>query len=292
MAITTTCAGCGKTLAVADEYAGRQARCPECGHIYTVPGGIGPGGIGPGGIGPGGLGPGGAASSQESPRDFKSTLNPQPPSGSFNSEQEATAPLDLGNPLSMDSSRPAPPRAPSGIDLGSLSPTLYWMRATDGVEYGPADSATLSRWFAEGRVGPSYQIRAGEQGIWQPAATFRRPGSPNLDTSAPNNPFAAQSTSGSPLSSGQTYPKVDQSGLVLAMGILTWIGFCPIFGIIAWVIGGQALKDMQQGTADPTTRGLVQVGYYLGMINVILWVCCMGFFFLSVAVSVVVGTAI
>ena len=37
MAIETECEGCGVQLRVADEYAGRQARCPQCGNEYAVP---------------------------------------------------------------------------------------------------------------------------------------------------------------------------------------------------------------------------------------------------------------
>jgi hypothetical protein len=37
MAIETICQGCSKKLRVADEHAGKQARCPACGMIYTVP---------------------------------------------------------------------------------------------------------------------------------------------------------------------------------------------------------------------------------------------------------------
>lgn len=37
MAIQTICAGCGKALSVADEHAGKRAKCPSCGQIYTVP---------------------------------------------------------------------------------------------------------------------------------------------------------------------------------------------------------------------------------------------------------------
>lgn len=37
MAIESRCSGCGKLLRVADEHAGKKARCPECGHIYVVP---------------------------------------------------------------------------------------------------------------------------------------------------------------------------------------------------------------------------------------------------------------
>ncbi len=37
MAIECPCSGCGQRLSVADDFAGRQARCPACGQIYTVP---------------------------------------------------------------------------------------------------------------------------------------------------------------------------------------------------------------------------------------------------------------
>ena len=156
---------------------------------------------------------------------------------------------------------------------------MYWMKAANGQEYGPVDSATLGRWFAEGRVGAGYMIRTGEYGTWQPAADFQTASIPGS-----TNPFAAYPTAtGLPIQQRQ-YPKSDQSGLVLAMGILSWIGFCPIFGIIAWVIGSQALRDIQQGNADPTNRGLVQVGYYLGMVSVILSVLCFGFYALLFAI--------
>jgi hypothetical protein len=36
MAIESICAGCGKRLTVGDEFAQKKARCPSCGHIYTV----------------------------------------------------------------------------------------------------------------------------------------------------------------------------------------------------------------------------------------------------------------
>ncbi len=37
MAIETFCTGCGQKLSVADENAGKRARCPACGQIYTIP---------------------------------------------------------------------------------------------------------------------------------------------------------------------------------------------------------------------------------------------------------------
>ncbi len=99
------------------------------------------------------------------------------------------------------------------------------------------------------------------------------------------NPYATPSNFTPGMASGRVYPKSDQSGLVLAMGILAWIGGCPIFGIIAWVVGGQALSDINAGQADPSSRGVVQVGYYLGMINVIICVACGGLLLLGIALS-------
>lgn len=37
MPIETICQGCGNKLRVGDEHAGKKARCPGCGNIYTVP---------------------------------------------------------------------------------------------------------------------------------------------------------------------------------------------------------------------------------------------------------------
>lgn len=241
MAITTTCSGCGKTLAVADEYAGRQARCPQCGQIYTVP----------------------MSAQPTSPQPASSQ-----PFGASGSAGAGAAGFDI--PLTPQSA--------------AESATQYWMKATDGKEYGPVDSANLARWFSEGRVGPGYQIRAGELGIWQPAATFQAPVGV-----AGSNPFAGYPTgTGAMPGQARQYPKADQSGVVLAMGILSWI-VCPICGIVAWIMGGQALKDMQAGAADPTNRGLVQVGYYLGMVHVIVTVCCCGAYIVFIAIAAASG---
>ncbi|HQT93041.1 MAG: hypothetical protein B7Z68_05980 [Acidobacteria bacterium 21-70-11] len=34
--ITTTCAGCGRTLAIPERYQGRDLKCPDCGHPLRV----------------------------------------------------------------------------------------------------------------------------------------------------------------------------------------------------------------------------------------------------------------
>jgi len=37
MPIETRCANCGRILSIAEEHAGKEARCPACGTEYTVP---------------------------------------------------------------------------------------------------------------------------------------------------------------------------------------------------------------------------------------------------------------
>ncbi|MFW6168863.1 MAG: hypothetical protein ACODAD_00130 [Planctomycetota bacterium] len=42
MPIELTCTGCGQTLRVGDEHAGKKARCPQCGAVVPVPSGEAP----------------------------------------------------------------------------------------------------------------------------------------------------------------------------------------------------------------------------------------------------------
>ncbi len=102
------------------------------------------------------------------------------------------------------------------------------MKAGNGAQYGPVDNATLGRWFSEGRVGADYQIRIGEYGHWQPASAFESvaTGSLNMPSSGVN-PYAAGPSTFTPgVATTRNFPKADQGGLVLAMGILAWIGGC------------------------------------------------------------------
>lgn len=240
MAIETICSGCGKTLAVPDEHAGKKARCPACGQIYTIP----------------------------------------------HASNEGDSPFTENR--SADSAEPSQPSyTASQSDSGSQSDAgadeQFWMRTASGQEYGPTDRATLDRWFQEGRVGADYQIRQGSGGIWQSAPSFQ----PARHAPASGNPYADSPYQ--PPAPGQgmyTYPKADQSGLVLAMGILGFL-VCPLFGLIAWVLGHGALKDIQAGRADPANKTLVQVGYYLGMANVILATVCIGGYIVIIALALV-----
>lgn len=230
MAIESICTGCGKTLSVADENAGKRARCPACGQIYTIP-----------------------------PRSST------PAGGS-------------DHPTAYPADADVPPEA-----------IRYWMRAVDGSEYGPVDQATLDRWFREGRIGPGYQLRLSQYGNWQPADDFRpsmphRSDNPFAEATSSSNPYQAiDSTTNQPY-----YPKGDQGVIILIMGILG-LFCCPIFGVVAWIMGHSALNAIQAGLADPRTKGLVQIGYYLGIVSVVLSVLCFGARLIVALAGIVAG---
>ncbi len=54
---------------------------------------------------------------------------------------------------------------------------------------------------------------------------------------------------------------------ILVLGILG-IAFCCILGIIAWLMGGNDLREMDAGRMDPTGRGMTNAGRICGIISV------------------------
>jgi len=168
---------------------------------------------------------------------------------------------------------------------------LFWMRASDGNIYGPTDRERLNRWFSEGRVGVGYQIRQGESGLWEDAAIFRPETSAAAGPGgyASYNPYAPQSGLGNAPASGtplHKYPKADRGVIVLVMGILSF-AICFIFGIVAVVMGKAALNDINAGLANPNDKPLVQIGFWLGVANLVLHVFGIGLFLLIAALSAV-----
>ena len=237
MAIESTCSGCGKKLAVADQYVGRQARCPSCGNIYTVPNPT----------------PAARAGGQEPPVDLAETT--------------AAGHGDTGNASSQ-----------------STLSSQFWMRTSEGSEYGPVTRIDLNRWFEEGRVGDNYTIRQGDEGTWQSADRFRPQAQANPYASSPPLPHQAYAQS----SPASQYSKPDQSGIILAMGILGFF-ICPVFGVIAWIMGNSALADIRAGLVDPSGKEMIRVGYYLGIANVALTVTSISAFIVVFALALVAG---
>lgn len=79
MTIEFRCAQCNRLLRTGDDTGGKQAKCPECGAVTTVPvpGAVPPVGEAGGPFAPGGAAPGDAENPYEAPRQYGQT--PQQP---------------------------------------------------------------------------------------------------------------------------------------------------------------------------------------------------------------------
>lgn len=311
MAIQFPCKSCGQTLSVADEHAGKQARCPSCTTVQPVPGGASSSpstGFGGSIFDPLTPSPSNPAPSNPASSDsLFGPLSPMPPAApSSNSggglfdglgadKKEPTPPLPSSNASDSTSIFGALPSQSSSFgsstgnsDASSSSQAdMYYLEAPGGSVYGPVDWRTLVAWKNQGRVGPGFRIRKGENGAWQVAS------STDLYASTAN-PFSdtVPGTSQNPVPQySYPYSQQDRSGLILVLGILAWVlmfgcgPFATIMGILAWVFGAQDLAAARQGRLDPRTLTTIQIGYYLGMIQVLLSVLCFGGYMLIVVVS-------
>lgn len=71
--------------------------------------------------------------------------------------------------------------------------------------------------------------------------------------------------------------------MILVFGILGLL-LCVIFGIVAWVMGNGDLRQMAQGTMDPSGEGMTKAGKILGIISVVLTVVGIAIWVLMVLV--------
>jgi hypothetical protein len=59
--------------------------------------------------------------------------------------------------------------------------------------------------------------------------------------------------------------------LILVLGILSLV-CCGLLGPVAWIMGNNALRDIDAGLGNPNDRGLVVAGRILGIIATMLLV--------------------
>ena len=62
-----------------------------------------------------------------------------------------------------------------------------------------------------------------------------------------------------------------RGAMILALGIIAWVFTCPIFSIVAWMLGAADLREMREGRMEPSGMGLTQAGHILGLIYSLLW---------------------
>ena len=196
MHVETICPGCQRKLRVEAEHAGKQARCPKCNAIYTVP------------------------------------------------DLSASVPED---------------------------PQDQWkMQTPEGREYGPVSRATLETWISEGRVSDDCKLLCEAHGIWHGAGELYAVLRPvpfdfPVPVESPNAVVKEGSAETAAFRGYLTNPH--RGGVILALGILSWAIGCPIFGVVAWVMGSNDLGEMRAGTMDPQGQSLTEAGRWMGMLH-------------------------
>ena len=98
-------------------------------------------------------------------------------------------------------------------------------------------------------------------GVYSPPVSYPPPGH------APPAPYGSPPGYGMP--PGYGYQKSHRGVVVLALA-LCGVFLCPIFAVVAWVLGNQDLADMNAGLMDSSGRDLTQAGRIIGMILTLL----------------------
>ena len=60
--------------------------------------------------------------------------------------------------------------------------------------------------------------------------------------------------------------KPHRAVVILVFGILSF-AVCPFFGVVAWVMGNNDLREMDNGWMDPSGRDMTQAGRICGMVG-------------------------
>ena len=137
MPIHTRCAGCQQALRVADEHAGRLARCPNCNKIYRVPV------------------PDGVTPAPRPPRPQPTVIDPLAPIP-FDDEPALPASVsvtpDSRSPANEDlydtAYLPNSPGRSNTVEPARPAPSVWLMRTPEGGVYGPVPRAlrALALW--------------------------------------------------------------------------------------------------------------------------------------------------
>jgi hypothetical protein len=186
--------------------------------------------------------------------------------------------------------------APSAAaSVAALPPATWHMRTPEGQTYGPVTREELDRWVAQGRVAVDCQLAQSPAGPWEPAPAIfpalmlqvPKPVAP-APTFQPPSPFAGNRHAAAVGATGQ-YVQPHRGGLILVLGLVGIIMGCPIFSLMAWVMGSGDLREMRSGRMDRSGEGLTQAGQILGMIPSILFIFGAALFMLIIIVAAVAG---
>lgn len=194
----------------------------------------------------------------------------------------------------------------------------WQLKTPEGQVYGPVPRTDFDRWLAEGRIAADCQVRSGADGPWRlaeevyPVLRPRPLGPPVVSAASSRSDQAggARGRAESPPPAEGRVPEANavgpdrrrsdagrtasgfatphRGGLVLALGIVGWLVSCPVFAVLAWMLGSSDLREMREGRMDAGGHGLTQAGQMLGMIYTLLWLAALviGLFVLLLVAAV------
>lgn len=154
---------------------------------------------------------------------------------------------------------PSPAGAGAAIVAKQADTGQWRMRTPEGQMYGPVSRSDLDAWVAEGRVSSDCMLSSDANPNWvQADAAF-----PALTETRKQSPVR-------PSRPAERYIAGHRGGLILVLGIVSWVVGCPIFGICAWVMGSADLREMRSGRMDAGGAGLTLAGQIIGMLHALL----------------------
>lgn len=293
MPIDSQCSGCGKTLRVNDEFAGRKARCPMCGTIYVVGG---PHANAPiANITP-------AAEVAEtaynatmgtSDSSAQPSAGVQPLADSWSSLPTSTtsstdAPISVRQPISLPATaaleqtgNTAAPAAIAPPQATPISEAKFFVRTPNSMIYGPSDQATVLDWLEQGRLDDTCHIREESSEQWLGLGAWRF--QTRKAIASDSNPVqpTANRFGEVPTSNVQSagYAKSGNGTVVLVLGSVSWL-LCPtaiggwICAILAIVFASFELNKIRNGQTPGSERWMVLLGMWLGIAHLVAWVLC------------------
>ena len=189
----------------------------------------------------------------------------------------------------------SPPAIVAAAESAAAQAKPEWhMRTPEGQVYGPVSWSDLSRWVDEGRIAEDCSLAQSAVGPWRAAAEIfleLKSSQPLAASSEPQKSSASRGASppspeffwGPPPQNISANPH--RGGLVLVMGLLGFVVGCPIFSLMAWVMGSHDLTQMRAGRMDRSGEGLTQIGQVLGMILSVFWIigCVVVLFLILIA---------
>jgi hypothetical protein len=273
MPIDSICSGCGKTLRVDDEFAGRKARCPVCGSIYSV----------------------------VSPAQDSDALRTKSTNLQLEKKPDPFAPTwnDLPTQELIHPSTPSiqPTQTIQGGVASSLAPSgdRFFVRPPDGTVYGPVDQVAVMRWLQEGRLNNESHIKRENETQWLgiPAWLFQIKQNANpiversrVDSGLSKNPFGS-----APVSANQSagYAQPGNGIWILILGIFSWI-LCPtLFGsfacsTIAIIMAKNEIANIRSGRTPESQRMMALTGMWLSIINIC---CALGAIVFVIIISII-----